>query len=442
MINAYDMQNMAMNAAIDKALNEATYYGKNKNLLKMESILDEMLSKSHKDGAYVITDEFSQKLYEVSELIRDTFGFAHVSINSSFISLVPKYMFELGSTSGCTLVHSAIFKYAVKMVGGTKTEVIVLDRDHKGVRFEKGFTYGLRMFIGPQIFYKSNKGAQNDLTGGELLAIILHEIGHNFYIGPIREIGQDLICMATISDMTIIVRQLIEGFLVQDASDFIDYMLTPGMKKAITRIYEVIGVVTTNIASFKLIGMIFHAAFVCIMLLLKAYRLVISPIEIVCGVLAYDSEKYSDSFATAYGYGPELSTALIKISHNQFTFFTKNYSSNFVEGLMHLVMLPFLVISMLGDPHPNVAGRINNNYKYLEACAKDIKDPALKKEYMKNLADLKGVCDNARNYDGHDPIQLGVRFNMMIQNITKITDWKDVLSSLHPEFTKYKNLDF
>lgn len=110
----------------------------------------------------------------------------------------------------------------------------------------------------------------------------------------------------------------------------------------------------------------------------------------------YAGEKYADSFATAYGYGVELSSALRKYelgySVGAGGFF--NFRTVPVLGVVYdlgktLWALPFT----FADPHPSNAVRI---YSQLKKLRRELADPSvpkeLKDEISSQIDELEELC--------------------------------------------------
>lgn len=422
----------------NRVMSEATFYGKNEKLEKTEKLLDEMVALGH--AGQTASAKFTDLMMEVAENLRETFGFYSFSINNSMCMLLPQLMVQLTATAGCTLCHSEIIKYTKITTGGLSTWVVDFDKHHKGVQFKPGCRYSMRMFISPYMFMDNG---EYSLTGGEILAIILHEIGHNFYVGPIREFGATFIAAATQADLIAV----IIGFMVRDAiletTGLIDESLPSNVKRALTRISNVVGTFTGPLAALDRIRiLIINTILGAIITLVVLARIMMLPLMIVPNFLKYDSEKYSDSFAAAYGYAAEISSALIKINHIQVPYLSgiKPVQSalDFIFGLYR--MQTGLIMALL-DEHPNYVGRVNNTIAYMEAAGNDIKDPKVKKEYEAQMRSLRALKDEILSYRGNNLIKVDNRLHAMLQDFTGITDIKDLTTSLNPKITKYANLD-
>lgn len=296
------------------------------------------------------------------------------------------------------------------------------------------------MFLSVNLFKPSN---EYSFTGGQILAIMLHEIGHNFYVGPVNEIGEEFIYMLTCPDLVHIVRDLLLTVLFADVSAHIDTLFSPNVRKTVMRnvgwlsdlLEFPVSIMNTV---FTTMGIIFNLVDIAGLI---AGKLVLVPTTVITSFLGYDSEKYSDAFATSYGYGVELSQALDNMDHRSL-YRAQTYIGQDIQDIIYaLYTIPFEIIMCLTDVHPNTQGRLMNDIKYLEACGKDIKDPKLRKEYEQNVKEMYELRESIKNYNGGNPIKVSNKFRAAIQDAINLSDIKDLTSALKPKYMKYTNLD-
>lgn len=420
----------------NKSITEATYYGKNEQLLKAEKLLDEMLQIAATKGTS--SDAFTSKMLQVSDILKNLYGFNTLQINNSCLfALSPILLYAFTTTAGCTLCHSAIIKYTKMATGKMDTWQVDFDKKHRGIKFKPNSKYSMRMFLGMELFLPYG---ENTLTGGEILAIMLHEIGHNFYVGPIREFGVEFLGALTAADLISYIHDYIYGHAIVEGSSVIDEYIPDNMKTGMTQFVNTVGMITTPIGQFNTAFKILRALIeISIYIGLLVSRMIV---KIPRAIIKYDSEKYSDAFATSYGYGAELSSALDKLGHLKFVGLSDNKNAQYVLDFLYaLYRIPLQMILALCDEHPNTQGRLKNDIKYMEEAGKKIIDPSLKKEFdieMKKMYDLR---DQTKAYMGPNPIKLNNKFIAIIQDLLSISDIKDLTTSLYPKLTKYTNLD-
>ena len=427
---------------IQRALDEATYYGKNEQLIQCEKIIQKMIDIGHKDGQ--MTQDFANCQYELANKLANIFGFSELSFNSSIVTYFPGMLLSSTSPGGCTLCQAVILKYtkiaAGKASGSGTTRVIDFDRNHKGIVFKPGSNYVMRMYLGMDLFMDYG---DNSMTAQEIMAVILHEIGHNFYVGPVRELSKYAFMLLDISDLSSLIHSIVfmEGVLPVTAE--IDKVIPADIKKITAQIVNTLGWALQPIWNMRR--------------LLSAYNSFAATLGLIAGTLYikidymvvnavragfnYDSEKYSDAFATAYGYGPELSTALAKLSRVKFKFTSKNKSiDNALNFLYEICVLPLDIIFCLTDEHPNNQARLMNDIKYLEACSRSIDNPVIRKQYEQDIKRIYALRDDVKNMRT-DNTSISDAASAMIQDLVNISDPREFFSALHPKFTKYYNLD-
>lgn len=263
-----------------KGLNEA-YFGKSKELELIEKSFDKAIQSKDK------VDEAS--LAVVAKQLQKKFGFDNVSLG---IDRTP-------DLNAYTYIDIADIK---------KMRI----KTSEGYKAMPGNTCSILIVYSPSML-------SGVLSGKELTAITLHEIGHQFaskrilnssslrymasYIRGLSELDK-IIRIASqetnsIADMFMMIRRVISK-LTEDAVFAIKYVIntlillkdilkTPTLKDT----YNLIGDSTKSNR---------------IMNYIKNFDKVKKPIKV------HDlEEEMADSFATIYGYGPELASALTKI---------------------------------------------------------------------------------------------------------------------------------
>lgn len=421
---------------------EATFYGKNAELLKAEKLLDEMVVLGHagKSG----TEAFADKMMQLANLIAKIFGFSSVQINNSIMyAICPQFMLVPGQSAGCTLSHCSIIKYskyAANGANGGNTEYIQFDKNHRGIRFKKDAKYAMRVFLGMELF---EEHGMHSLTGAEILAILLHEIGHNFYVGPIQELSSELIGMLGPADLISGITGWIQYIILTDGTELIDTMIPDSARKQLTVITNAINTILRPFFAGQKIGNVILNIISLPIIMAHAATIIFSNLsKITRSFIKYDSEKYSDAFATSYGYGTELSTALEKISHLTLPNVANPSIGLVLDFLVAIYKIPLSFILALLDEHPENNARLVNDIKYMEAAGEKITDPKLKKEYVATMTKMNKLREDTKAYTGSNPLKLNSKIVSFIQDLTHISDFKDLFSGLRPKLTKYANLDY
>ena len=114
----------------------------------------------------------------------------------------------------------------------------------------------------------------------------------------------------------------------------------------------------------------------------------------------YDDERFADSFATMYGYGPEMQTALEKLHDRKYSVYAMDKfisESPLIANYIDLFKLPVLFIIYAFDEHPELPARMKNACTQIEY---DLKNhhfrPAMKARIKR---DLKVMQANLAKYE-------------------------------------------
>ena len=384
-------------------LNEQTYFGKNMSLIKAEKLISNMKESftAMGRGSYNINEKtYRENSDELEKILAKLFGFKNVYINKSFIgSYIKAVNIPNGGKIGAfTLCHSSAF---------TMNEAFAdnIDKLHNGIKFKPNANVNCIIMLDNTLF-ASNDVPELEFTPPEILAIILHEVGHNFYSDRGRMVLSQLFLtllnpsylMAWLSNEIINIPMMkldVEGGdkVFHTPRDFIRKAFARWDSSPIGRVVSDSITTISNLTPLKLL--LFP-----MMILLQAAA--IAPV--INAYAKYDSEKYSDSFAAAYGYGADIATALIKMEdvYTSGAFAKMRFSDNthvrnlgnFLRDVDYAIMLPFTTLSQAVIPHPKTYARLMNNIKYLEDCSEYIDNPRLRAEYKADVARLNKLKDS------------------------------------------------
>ena len=351
------------NSNIYEIVNEV-YYGKNNNLKKCEKLLDEVIIdlKDANENAF-FNDKYDinedPRIHEVEILLEDTFNLK--SFDLSF------YIRR----------NKAYYAWSIP------TTIPIFNKDKNEKYNVKSSNYKLNCHVDTMMLILG------DFTGGELLAIILHEIGHNF----------DTSIFFILSNFTLNIMDILLSIVVG---------LTP-LKKWIGKIQTFIDKFSTMIFNeFPVIRSVYityaniiislkeiYYTFTNIPFILKNPHIYLNALN-PCNIFGYGNEKFADSFATAHGYGKELISALNKIEN--------------ADGLIlgdaikecGLLAIPYDLASLFTNialapltESPATPIRLKSVISKLKRDLKDPNlDPKLKKELMKQIEDVEKFINN------------------------------------------------
>lgn len=209
-------------------------------------------------------------------------------------------------------------------------------------------------------------------TTREIISLMLHEIGHNFDASIFTLLSRSLNILNPIG---VILDTLGLSQLLMKVNNSIEKLIetVPGLSK-------LLGVISSTYTSFQsIVGSVMAPVMV-----MRNPKQMISRLVNPSNIFGYAGEKYSDSFATAYGYGNDISSALIKLEKREGLTIVEDVRKfpgvglafNFYEVMAKMITLPL-------DPHPDTAVRVLSQLKKME---RDIEDPSLPQELKKELA--------------------------------------------------------
>lgn len=292
--------------------------------------------------------------------------------------------------------------------------------DKSGFKYKKEAGYCCITCISSGLIFSDN------FTDGEILAIILHEIGHNFASVVDRGIEINMFTLKYVN----LVCQLInyangrfhtlpayfnafDEFIVKLEDDIRKKL--PALATILT-IWNGISAIASDIVIniFALMGDILGYNIV---------RNLAAKIEnILFKPTAYTNEKIADNFATIYGYGPEISTALNKFEVKRGIITTDTLNEIPVIGdIIALKNLPAEIIISAFDEHPDTLERCMDQVRLLEReLKKSNLDPKMKKVISDNIDELKKAQDDySNNYkDRHNATIYKRMWYSLIFNIT------------------------
>lgn len=225
------------------------------------------------------------------------------------------------------------------------------------------------------------------LNTSEVMGIILHEIGHNMDLTSLNR-TRHMIRAIYSGGFSIFISSLYSKFYIPTMSKIESVVLsTPGMRKFFTTMDNIIDdinilimrpIIATNIANpYFYFGAL--------------HRLTNGDT-----ILGYYGERYADSFATSYGYGPGLSSGLDKITTNRNVSIDKNLRKTPVINVMNdMVDLSISVLGIISAPHPRDISRYKNQAAKIrrELSNKSV-SPALRKDMEKDLEEIEKFIDS------------------------------------------------
>lgn len=356
----------------ESVINEA-YFGKSKDLKDAERILG-IFRKKYFKHKYVNSCNSDPLLYQFEDIIADFFGFS-----SFFLDIKPD-----------AVANAATYPCGWLISG--KTAKIKKTKD--GFKYDG--TPSLYILIYSYLLFNPN------YTDGEIMSIILHEIGHNFserksrivYAQNVVRFVQCLWCLMwdiiSLDIKNLILHDMPITDLGREAlKDIRNYInknkfmsvAYSGLKFVASLPLSILYNFILIINPFVSVGRIFDNL---------AHTLMKNHVFIISG---FCDERIADNFATIYGYGPDAMSAELKLG---------KYASPSVQAIESVPLLgwiydifeiPTTYILSLGDEHPESVSRAKAQYNYLLNEIDKCNKPRLKKELEEEIKECEKILD-------------------------------------------------
>jgi hypothetical protein len=364
-----------------QVLNEA-YYGKNPDLLECEKLMELAV---YTPGGDI------QSLRKVTAIMKKLFNF------SDFV-IIP---IGLSGPAATIPITTYKFKYIVSR--------LEMEKSATGIQFKSGDKVQAVIMIGLTDFRIFN------LTGEEMVSLILHEIGHSMRM--ILPSTQIMNAVGAVGFTTAIWPAIVFNFfggaavavggVVTDIRDGINQLLGSASASVhdVIKKFSYIGgniashfmIIKSTIAQFK------NASFVSALgSMIKngakaTFGIVdkISPFGLARALAGFTfnagkfkEELLADFVATAYGYGPALSSGLGKL--------TTGMHDMASSPIVRLLSLPANLINTILDPHPNNISRMK---KVIESLETELSKGINEKEFSLIKEDLEAAKKELAKYE-------------------------------------------
>lgn len=375
-------------------VNEVYFGNDNKELDELQKQFSKFRSNWLNKGVYNKRINTDTELQKFNRLIEKFFGFKRFALVVEPNAVKNAYTFPL---SGRIDVSPDTSKYLIKTPNGFK--------------YSKETEYSCMVFINSSLIVDSH------YTDREVMAIIFHEIGHNFQqnFNPASTFNGCLmkalnLASIPIHSIEIILDPLNSEVHAQSVVGSVDALNRNVIKAAdklkqenpefvqatymIKNIISIFKTVTTNIIVFISNALILFNPIgnLIVMVYEKILDIVKNPFDILLSALGYKGEKLSDEFATIYGYGADLSSALEKMDFGHRSGLLANdvWSGWSIYKVVDLVQLPIKFLFAPFEPHPETVSRANNQLKLLEKeLTKNGIDPRMEKQIKEDMDKIR-----------------------------------------------------
>lgn len=362
----------------------------NPKLKKIEELIGE-LRENYSTGATRINTDPAVK--EISLLFEEIFGFYSFQFTVDQNHFPNAYTFPISSK-----IDAWNYKKCVK-------------KTNKGIQFTPAARVNTMAVINSGLLFDSK------YTDREILAILLHEIGHNFS----DSINNTLGIFSNFKKVLLIPNILtnpiaVSNNLRQTATKYTDYMREnhQDLVSAYNAVKLFIGtanyaIITINrglsvIPNFAL-NNLYNTLNTIIQSVIKNPAGLI--MKVIFSFFGKEDEYTSDSFVAMYGYGPDLASALIKIERHNITPVDEVFKSSAFGAMWFAFFVESvdMINILFNNTHPATANRLLNVLNTLEKeYSKDYINPKLKKETKKEIDELRKIIDDEmhnRSFDGN-----------------------------------------
>lgn len=360
------------------------YFGKSKELLACEAQLHKFRTPYFRKSVLrSMSINSDPELLKFSQMLGDFFGFGILSINVTMTNQINAFTIPIGTR----------IKNIVTAGRGIKLTT-------SGYKFKKELDYCCVIGIYSGLILNSK------FTDGEVMAILLHEIGHNYF----QELSDtNLILNNTCAIFELVFTILIDlfdnpvniGVDIMNKSDILQSLITkinryitisfPFLRTIIT-FFESIIFESTKFIYDTVNGVAYilaPEAMIVEEFIKFGVHLAFSPISYA----KYVSEKGADNFASMYGYGPDLFSVTQKLETPKSYQTQKDIYLNlspliyyYVESIKCMCAL----ISGQLEEHPTTVARCQDQIDMLEDTLKrGDYDPRLKKRLKEDLETCK-----------------------------------------------------
>lgn len=428
-----------------QAINEV-YFGKTKEILAIEKQLDLVRNKYMNRYLTNIFVNNDPDLLKLNRMIEDYFGFGCFSLNIINEPTINAFTIPID------------FRLREGGTGKIKSDLIVNKNTFK---FEKSADYTCMVYIYSGVIFNS------EFTTGEVMAMILHEIGHNFY-SAINNSGTGvmvdlymslkiiydiyLIFVGLISNPSISLTGSID--LLTSTDDY--YKLKEKMKKTLRQnndlIIKLIDIQKwfkslANTAKLSIINIIDMASLGLLHPVAGVLNTAINLnlLSLLFLPMHYKNERTADNFATIYGYGPDhislhnkINSLNIKQPSKVKTLYMK---IPLISNLYALNVNIGIILFTAFDEHPVGISRCSDQLNMLkrELEKSDI-DPKMKKAIQEdikvcesNIKDIINVSGGLKNKD--------IIRNAWYKSLYETSDSKDLKDMLLDDINKFNAYD-
>lgn len=371
-------------------LNEV-YFGKGNGLIKAEEVLGKYRAKylnSYRNPK-CLSDPDLDKYCSIME---DEFGFGCFVMDIELVE----------ATNAGTIPISRAIDISPQF--RLKKNLIA---DETGYKYNKKADYYYYMIMNAGLIFNP------DLTTEEVQAIIMHEIGHNFYTVTnswglytsdafyLSDIISAILANIMSGRIDNAIKTIISVGSATNVARKINVSISDLVEKspALSAVYGFYSAIHGAVSDLQMnIGVVLQWIFGFQTL---PTRVISNIIRYFANPTGYANEKFADNFATMYGYGPSLISGMEKMEAMGFNITLNKMVSNnaILKSINYFYAAPISMISGIFDEHPQFIERARDQQRFLEReLSKSSIDPKMKKKLLDNSKSLNKQIDDYVHY--------------------------------------------
>lgn len=353
------------------------YFGKSENLAQIEQLIGEFRSKYSYFQDYKQTNE----IYQINRLFEKQFGMDIFSLH-----VVPSKIKNAFTTPVAT-------RYDIALKPDTLKKMVKVDKKN-GYRFESGNGLAIICTV------YSGLLLDQSITNAEIVAVILHQIGHNFadaIDSNIAVSNKNMIMYKIYLKIFNAIASYGATIPVDIADIYLNLNSTISSRETDNVPHPIIswfngisGII--NDRAYYLNEFLERITFASGTKLLKFLNFPTKLFNLHRYSVNRRNEVLADKFAGIYGYGPEQASVLSKMTFNQ---------TNVEMLIQHIPIFgPLMNASFANtnknmheyDCHPHVMQRLNSELDTLRyELNKNNVDPKLEKEIKRQINELESL---------------------------------------------------
>lgn len=297
--------------------------------------------------------------------------------------------------------------------------------------YQAAFKSGKEMNLKVHIFLYEELITMANMNEQELMAVILHEVGHNFYYCPLQ-VGFTIFAMISSLGSPLLIAFLQRFVLIISAK--VDQVL----REELPALYNIFTVVSDFLLDYS---RFFDGITIPLNAILSLVNLVLvgggNPLQ---AAVQYGDERGADTFAAMYGYGPDQASALRKFETVENTGYGRVIAKggtitsiylDIIQGMIEITALMTL------DPHPN------NNQRaavMLKKLRKDLKEgdypPNVKKDLENEISRMEKAYAVVSKNATSSNVQVRKTWYNVINKITADnSDFREIFKFYFDSFT-------